>query len=77
MCRAGLSAKTAAMEPANRADNGTVNSWRHRTKRRIARLKKAGFAVAAMDEALFIHNDAARRKYWSPVRTPGRVTHAG
>ena len=77
MCRAGLSAKTATMVPANRAGNGTVNSWRHRTKKRIARLKRAGFAVAAMDEAFFIHNDAAGRKYWSPVGAPARVTHAG
>ena len=69
MCRAGLSAKTATMVPANRADNGTVNSWRHRTKRCIARLKRAGFAVASMDETFFIHNDAAGRKYWSPVGT--------
>ena len=30
MYRAGLSAKTATMVPANRAGNGTVNSWRHR-----------------------------------------------
>ncbi len=77
MCRAGLSAKTATMVPANRADSGTVNSWRHRTKRRTARLKKAGFAVAAMDEAFFMHNDAVGRKYWPPVGTPVRVTHAG
>ena len=45
MYRAGLSAKTATMVPANRADRRTVNSWRHRTKRRIARLKRAGFTV--------------------------------
>ncbi len=49
MYMAGLSAKTAAMEHANRVDNGTVNAWRHQTKRRIVRLKKAGFAIAAME----------------------------
>lgn len=61
----------------NHAGGGTVNSWRHRTERRIARLKRAGSAVAAMDGAFFIHNDSAGRKYWFPVGTPVRVTHVG
>lgn len=59
------------------ADNGTVNSWRHWTKMRIARLKNAGFAIAAVDEAFFIHNNSAGRKYWSPIGTPVKVPHAG
>ncbi len=29
-----------------------------------------------MDEAFFIHNDAAGHKYWSPMGTPVKVTHA-
>ena len=67
MYRAGLSVETATKVHANYACGGTVNSWRHRTKIRIARLKKAGFAIAAMDESFFMYNDAASRKYWSPI----------
>ena len=76
MRRAGLSAKTATILHANRAGSAVVNSWRYRTKRRISRLKKAGFAVAVIDETSFIYRDAAGRKYWSLVGTPVRVEHA-
>ena len=63
MYKAGLSVKTATKVHVNHAGSWTVNSWHHRTKRRIARLKKAGFAIAAIDESLFIHNDSAGRRY--------------
>ena len=77
MYKTGLSAKAAAMAHANRAGNGVADSQRRRTKRRIAHLKRARFDVAAMDEVFFIHNDAAGRKYWSPVGAPIRILHAG
>jgi len=77
MYRAGLSVKTATLVHASRAGSRAVNSWRHRTKMRIARLKRAGFAIAAMDESFFIHNDSAGRKYWSPIGVPVRIPHAG
>jgi len=70
MCKARFSVKTATKVHASPAGNGTANSWRHRTKMRIVRLKKAGFAIATMDELFFIHNDAEGHKYWSPIGIP-------
>ena len=77
MYRAGLSVKTATKMHTGHARDGTVNSWRHRTRVRIARLKKAGFVIATADEAFFIHNNSAGHKYWSPIGTPVKVPHAG
>lgn len=77
MYRAGLSVKTATKVYASRVGNGPVNSWRYRTKRRIVRLKKAGFAIAAADEAFFIHNDSAGAQVLVSDRDPVRVPHVG
>ena len=77
MYRAGLSVKAATKVHVNHARGETVNSWRHRTKMRIARLKKSRFVIAAADEAFFIHNNSAGRKYWSPIGIPVKVPHAG
>jgi len=36
-------------------------------KKRIPRLKKRGFVIAMLDEAFFVRDVKAGRKYWSPV----------
>ena len=77
MYKAGLSVKTATRVHASHARGGTVSSWRHRTKMRIAHLKKARFVIAVADEAFFVHNNSAGRKYWSPIGIPVKVPHAG
>ena len=47
----------------NRADSRAVNPWRYRAKRRISRLKMAGFTILAEDEAFFTHDTESGRKY--------------
>ena len=42
----GLSPKTATRIHINHASSRQVNSWRHRTKKRISRLKMAKFVTA-------------------------------
>ena len=77
--RAGPSAKTAAILHADRAGKEAANSWHSRTKRRVSRLKKAGFAAAVIDDTLFICRDAAGSRYGPPVGTPagGERTEEG
>jgi transposase len=63
----GMSAKTAQKYHINHASVTAVRSWQQRMKERISRLKKSGFTIAMLDEAFFIRDVKAGRKYWSPV----------
>ena len=63
----GMSAKTAQKYHINHASVAAVRSWQQRMKKRIPRLKKSGFTIAMLDEAFFIRDVLAGRKYWSPV----------
>lgn len=75
--KAGLSAKTATRVNTSHAGGRAADSWSHRAKRRIARLKKDGFRIVAMDEVFFVHNDAAGRKCWFLVGILIKTPHAG
>ena len=63
----GMSAKTAQKYHINHASVTAVRSWQQRMKERIPRLKKRGFTIAMLDEAFFVRDVLAGRKYWSPV----------
>jgi len=63
----GMSAKSAQKYHINHASVAAVRSWQQRMKKRISRLKKRGFTIAMLDEAFFIRDVKAGRKYWSPV----------
>ncbi len=63
----GMSAKTAQKYHINRASISAVRSWQQRIKKRILRLEKDGFVIAMVDEAFFIRDVKAGRKYWSLV----------
>ncbi|MDE0266602.1 MAG: hypothetical protein OXI27_07505 [Thaumarchaeota archaeon] len=41
------------------ADARTVNSWRHRLKKRIPLLKRDRFAIAMADKVFYVRDDAA------------------
>lgn len=77
MHRYGLTPKAATAIHVNRAGSRAVNSWRHRAKRRISRLKTAGFTILAEDESFFIHDTKSGRKYWSPAGTRITVPYTG
>ena len=63
----GMSAKTTQKYHINHASVIAVRSWQQRMKKRIPCLKKNGFTIAMADEAFFIRDVKAGRKYWSPV----------
>ena len=63
----GMSAKTAQKYHINHASISAVRSWQQRMKKRIPHLKKRGFTIAMLDEAFFIRDVKAGRKYWSLV----------
>lgn len=63
----GMSAKSAQKYHINNASVIAVRSWQQRMKERIPRLKKSGFTIAMLDEAFFVRDTKAGRKYWSPV----------
>ncbi len=63
----GMSAKTAQKYHINRASVSTVRNWQQRIKKRISLLEKEGFVIAITDEAFFIRDVKAGRKYWSLV----------
>ncbi len=63
----GMSAKTAQKYHVNHASVTAVRSWQQRMKKRIPHLKKSGFTIAMLDEAFFVRDVKAGRKYWSPV----------
>ncbi len=77
MVRHGLSGKRAARVHVNHADAGTANSWRHRLKKRIPRLKKAGYTLAVEDEAFFVQDSSSGRKYWSRKGVPVKIPYTG
>ena len=72
-----LSVKKATRVHVRHADSRTVNLWRHRLKKRIPRLKEDGFVIAMADEAFFVRDDAAGRKYWSPRGARIRIPYSG
>ncbi len=63
----GMSAKSAQKYHINRASVSAVKSWQQRIKKRILCLEKNGFTIAMADEAFFIRDVKAGRKYWSLV----------
>jgi len=63
----GMSAKSAQKYHINHASMSAVRSWQQRIKKRISHLEKNGFVIAMADEAFFIRDVKAGRKYWSPV----------
>jgi len=63
----GMSAKTAQKYHINRASIAAVRSWQQRIKKRISHLEKDGFTIAMTDEAFFIRDVKAGRKYWSLI----------
>jgi len=63
----GMSAKTAQKYHINAASIAAVRSWQQRIKKRISRLEKDGFIIAMADEAFFIRDVKAGRKYWSLI----------
>ncbi|MDE0091600.1 MAG: IS630 family transposase [Thaumarchaeota archaeon] len=72
-----LTVKRVTRVHVRHADAGTVNSWRHRLKRRIPRLKKDRFVIAMADEAFFVRDDASGRKYWSKRGTRIKIPYSG
>ena len=56
-------------KPATRR---AVRQCQRRLKKRLAKLKKRGFAAAIVDEAFIVHDTRNGRKYWSLV---GRRVH--
>ena len=62
-----MSVKTAQKYHVNHASVAAVRSWQQRMKKRIPHLKKRGFTIAMLDEAFFVRDVKAGRKYWSPV----------
>ena len=73
----GLSGRRATRVHVRHADAGTVNSWRHRLKKRIPRLKKARHAVVVEDEAFLVRDGPSGRKYWSPKGVPIKIPYTG
>jgi len=63
----GMSAKSAQKYHINHASTSAVRSWQQRMKKRIPRLEESGFTIAMTDEAFFVRDVKAGRKYWSPV----------
>ena len=76
MHRYGLTPRATTAIHVNRAGRD-VNSWRHRAKRRISRLKMAKFMILAEDESFLIHDTKSGRKYWSPAGTRITVPYTG
>jgi len=72
-----LSPKVARLVHVNRASRRAVAAWWRRTKRRIARLRRRGFAVVVQDESIFVHDAVAGVKLWSPVGVPADVPYTG
>jgi len=63
----GMSAKSAQKYHINHASISAVRSWQQRIKKRILRLEKKGFIIAMADEAFFVRDVKAGRKYWSLI----------
>ena len=63
----GMSAKSVQKYHINRASISAVRSWQQRIKKRILCLEQEGFVIAMTDEAFFIRDVKAGRKYWSLV----------
>lgn len=63
----GLSPKSITMHHASRATRRTIQQWQRRTKKRLARLKRQGYAAVIIDEAFVVHNTYNGRKYWALV----------
>ena len=61
----GMSAKSVQKYHINHASISAVRSWQQRMKKRISRLKKAGFVIAKLDEAFFVRDAKTGKKYWS------------
>ena len=77
MRRRNLSVKRATKVHVRHADSKTVNSWRHRIKKAIPRLKKDRFAIAFGDEAFFVRDNSNGRKYWSQRGTRIKIPYSG
>ena len=60
------------------ADARTVNSRRHRLKKRIPLLKRDRFVIAMVDEVFYVRDDAAaRRRYWSKRGARIKIPYSG
>jgi len=70
MNRLDMSAKTPQLVRTNKADEEGIRAWQLYAKRRISRLKRDGFLTVMQDEAFFIHDPAAGKKYRSPKGEP-------
>ena len=68
----GLSPKSVTLHHVNRATRRAVRQCQRRLKKRLAKLKKRGFAAVIVDEAFIVHDTRNGRKYWSLV---GRRVH--
>jgi len=77
MRASGLSPKVARLVHADRASRRAVAAWWRRAKRRIARLRRRGFAVVVQDESIFVHDAVAGARLWSPVGVPADVPYTG
>jgi len=75
MRASGLPHRVARLVHADRASRRAVAVWWSRTKRRIARPGRRGFAVGVQDEPVFAHDAGARPR--SPVGVSADVPHAG
>ena len=72
-----LSPKASQKIHIRRASGKAVRNWQYDIKKWISRMESEGFTVLMEDEAFFIHDAAAGRKYWSPVGSPVTVSYTG
>ena len=70
MHRHNLSPKAPRKAHVTEADKKVVQNWKYRFNKRVSRLEPEGFIILMKDEAFFVHNMIAGRKYWPPIGTP-------